>query len=418
MTDMMKPLTDDPRDYTFFDAETRALPSKNLAYEDVTMCGAERYSLNAKVTVFTYAIGEGKTNAWVLRDFDDVLKWRDAPPDLQEQMSRMLKGEAWFVAGNSAFDRRVANRGIFRDRDIPYMPIRGVLDAFAQFTASNLPGKLEGASRAIGRKGKVDGGKALIQMFAPSNGCTPQSHPEEFEQFIGYGIQDTVELQQVFLSTRPLWRWEWEEFWASEVINDRGLPIDREFAVRAAALADTYVGQVNDLVKKFTRGHCWSVNQHVALANWVYDEIAYHPEASDILVKKYDEDVEGDGLVPAALSLARERVEKLIPFLERIDAEQGLTDDEFDLLQLLEVRQFGASATPKKFAKLLPMLNEADRLCGQYTFNGAQQTGRYSSRGVQVHNLTRAFVGMEDGNPDREVDAIEYINDLEIDDAR
>ena len=84
-----------------------------------------------------------------------------------------------------------------------------------------------------------------------------------------------------------------------------------------------------------------------------------------------------------------------------------LTDEEFDILQLLEVRLYGASATPKKFGKMLPMLDKSDRLCGQYTFNGAQQTGRFSSRGVQVHNLTRAHLG------DLEEPAIEFILELE-----
>ena len=90
-----------------------------------------------------------------------------------------------------------------------------------------------------------------------------------------------------------------------------------------------------------------------------------------------------------------------------------MTDEEFDVLQLPETRLFGASATPKKFAKTLPMLTDEDRLCGQYVFNGAQQTGRFS-RGVQVHNLTRAFVGMEDRAPEREAEAIEFINDLPL----
>lgn len=412
----MNTLSTDPDDFLFFDTETRALEGlQDPRWGDVTKSGAARYGKSCKVTIFRYCIGEdGPMRRWDLTDFDKTLRWVDAPPDLLAHLRRALKGEAWFVAWNSFFDRHVCNGGMVAPSKKKVLPVRVVLDAMAQAVASNLPAKLEGASRAIGRGGKVEQGKHLIALFAPAGGATPQSHPEEWEQFREYADVDVEELRQVFFATRPLWRWEWEQFWSSETINDRGLPIDRHFAERAAALADVYMDRVNVLVDQFTRGHCWSVNQHVALANWVMDEVEHIPEAADILVKKYEEDEEGDGLVAASLSLERTRVEKLITLLERRDEEMGLTDEEFDVLQLLETRLYGASATPKKFAKCLPMLDTRDRLCGQYVFNGAQQTGRYSSRGLQVHNLTRAFVGMEEKKPENEVEAIEFINDLEL----
>lgn len=412
----LRALSDNPNDFLFWDTETRALPDLlDPRWGDVTMSGAVRYSTSCLVTILTYCIGEdGPVKTWCTTDFDNPLRWRDAPPDLLDHLSRTLKGEAWFVAWNSFFDRHVSNQGIKKDRTGPILPVRCVLDAMAQAVASNLPAKLEGASRAIGRSGKVGEGDQYIQLFAPANGATPQSHPTEWDGFVHYAEVDTDELRHIFFATRPLWSWEWEQFWTSEHINDRGLPIDRHFVERAAGMADVYAGRVNELVDQFTRGACWSVNQHVALAKWVADEVDHLPEAADILVKKYEEDEEGDGLVAASLSLGRTRVEKLIAYFDRLDQEQGLTDEEFDVLQLLETRLFGASATPKKFAKTLPMLTDEDRLCGQYVFNGAQQTGRFSSRGVQVHNLTRAFVGMEDRAPEREAEAIEFINDLPL----
>jgi len=411
----MSVLSRDPQDFLFFDTETRALPDlEDPRWGDVTQAGAARYGKSCKVVVFRYCIGNGPMRRWDLDDFSKTLKWREAPPDLLEHLARALKGETWFVAWNSFFDRHVCNGGMVRPSAGPALPVRVVLDAMAQATASNLPAKLEGASRAIGRSGKVELGKHLIALFAPADGGTPQSHPVEWEQYKGYADVDVEELRAVFLATRPLWRWEWEQFWTSETINDRGLPIDAHFVARAKVLADAYMTQVDERVVEYTHGVCWSVNQHVALANWVADGVAHLPEAADILVKKYEEDAEGDGLVAAALSLSRDRVERLIAYLERLDEKQGLTDDEFDVLQLLETRLYGASATPKKFGKMLPMLDGRYRLCGQYTFNGAQQTGRFSSRGAQVHNLTRAFVGMEDQAPGREAEAIEFISEMEI----
>lgn len=420
---LMKPLTADPDDYCFFDTETRALPGlSDPRWGDVTKSGARRYASSCKVTILTYGIGAtGPVKAWVLPDFADTLRWLDAPHDLLKFLARALKGEAWLVAQNSFFDRNVCNRGMVAARRGDTLPIRCVLDLMAQGFASNLPGKLDLAAKALGFEGKDDKGKALIELFAPADGGTPQTHPAKWQQFIDYAIQDTEELRRVFLATRPLFVWEWEQFWASEYINDIGLPIDRPFATQAARMADAYAAEVDVKIKGLTRyraggksalGHgCYSVNQHKALADYVYDALGHLPEATDILVKKYEENDEGDGMIASSLSLERTRVEKLIAYLERLDADQGLTDEEYDILQLLEVRLFGASATPKKFAKMLPMLDAKDRLGGQYTFNGAQQTGRFSSRGVQVHNLTRAHLG------DLEEEAIEFILDLENENA-
>jgi len=412
----MTPLSVDPDDFCFADTETRGLPGlEDPRWGDVTQCGAVRYGTSCRVVIFRYAIGNGPIQRWDLEDFNGFLDWDTAPDDLREFRLRALKGDAWFVFYNSFFDRNVVNGGMNQPSDtLLALPVRSTLDAMAQAVASNLPTKLDGAAKAVGHKGKLDQGKALIQLFAPAGGGTPETHPDEWEMYKIYADDDVDALRAVYFATRPLWRWEWEEFWTSETINDRGLPIDRHFITRAAALADTYASQVNDLIVKHTHDACWSVNQHVALAHWVADGVEHLPEASDILVKKYVEDEAGDGLIAASLSLSRDRVEKLIVFLERLDAERGLTDEEFDVLQLLEVRLYGASATPKKFAKAIPMLDERGRIGGQYTFNGAQQTGRYSSRGLQVHNLTRAFVGMEDRAPEREAAAIEFICELEI----
>ena len=56
--------------------------------------------------------------------------------------------------------------------------------------------------------------------------------------------------------------------------------------------------------------------------------------------------------------------------------------------RVLEMRRYGASTTPAKFGRILDQALDAT-LYGSYAFNGAPQTGRYSSRGVQIHNLAR-----------------------------
>jgi len=58
------------------------------------------------------------------------------------------------------------------------------------------------------------------------------------------------------------------------------------------------------------------------------------------------------------------------------------------VLRLLQIRLYGGSKTPAKFQKMLDSHVDGV-LFGQYVFNGAAQTGRASSKGVQIHNLAR-----------------------------
>ena len=81
--------------------------------------------------------------------------------------------------------------------------------------------------------------------------------------------------------------------------------------------------------------------------------------------------------------------------LEARHANGGLDPDETKAREAATLRLYGAGASPKKFARL-----EAQQvdgvLRGQYRFAGAGQTGRLTSRGAQIQNLTRDVLG-EDG---------------------
>ena len=73
----------------------------------------------------------------------------------------------------------------------------------------------------------------------------------------------------------------------------------------------------------------------------------------------------------------------------------ALTADETKALEVATLRLYGAGTSPKKFARLDAQQVDGV-LRGQYRFAGAGQTGRLSSRGAQIHNLTRDVLG-EDG---------------------
>lgn len=415
----MSTLSDDINDFCFIDTETKALPwTAGTPDESVVNVGAYRYAKCAVVTVIQYAIGDGPVHVSAFKDFDPTRRFIWAygfvPEELIRFHERALKGKAWYVPWNATFDRLMMNASVKHCVIRPDMTI----DAMAQAVASNLPAKLEGASRAIGRHGKAASGKDGIKMFTGADWTThtPQTNPEEWREFAyGYGAQDIEETRAVFKATRPLPRKEWEEYWVSEKINDRGMAVDVDFCDRAAAMAELNSRHLDARMNRLTGGAISKVTQRERIANWLYDKTP-HVEARDTLVKAWtaEDDVTGeeDEIVPSKLSVASDRLDAYINYLETLDEREGLTDEEFELLEIAEARSIGASATPAKFQKIVDQ-HDGGRLKGQYVFNGAQQTGRFSSRGVQVHNLVRASLSNKE-HPERELDAIDLINTLEI----
>lgn len=402
----------DPSFYCFIDTETRSAV-------DVTTGGAYRHTAEGRVIIVTYAIGDGAVQEWCVRSFADKdrLNWQDAPEDLYRHLLRVRRGDAWFVAWNAGFDRLAMNYGIDvidpeKLGGAPVIPVEGFLDAMAQAVKSHLPPDLLGASQMNGSPiPKQEGGKDLIRLFSVEGGAaTPASHPDEWARFRSYARDDVAALRDIWQTTLPLDAQEWAEYWVNERINDRGLPVDVRFAERAAALAALNRERANTDVAEISRGALHSVMQSSAMLDWVAARVEHLPEALRILTSEIAAGEEDDEHT-VKMSLEGPRVEALVAYLERLDAEQGLTDEEFDALLMLEARQNGASATPSKFIKMLPMLHEG-RIKGQYVFNGAPATGRFSSRGLQMHNLTRATVtraGEKFGTRDDELDFIELV---------
>lgn len=396
-------LSTDPDDFCFIDTETRSFDDTPPEYASVTDCGAYKYRHHAHVIVLTYAIGNAPVQRVALdTGFDQPMYWKQLPLDLRQFTNKVNAGKGWFVAWNAGFDRLMTNA---QDGWIA-TPVDGWVDAMAQAVASNLPPSLAGASKFAGLEGKVEEGKELIRLFCSPGGATPQTHPDEWERFKHYATVDTQELRAIWQATRPLSRAEWEVYWANEEINDRGIAIDQPFIRAAARIADVDRERTNEKLAEITCGKVTKVTQVKRLVDWTYD-MAPHAAVRELMVKSWRDPDEADEREPESLGLARERIEAILAFYDALEEKQdGLDDVDIRIADALDLRLWGGSATPGKFGKMLTMA-DGGRLRGQYVFNGAAQTLRFSSRGVQVHNLTRSTLG------EKEADAIELIASLE-----
>ena len=380
-----------PENLVFFDWESRCrVPIK---------WGAYRYAIEAEPILLSYAIGMGPVQLVDLRG--RCITWDDLPADFK---AAFAAGKI-FCAFNVGFDRAVWNYAL---PGSPFLPAGRVIDARATALAHNLPDDLQSVSKRLGGPGKVKGGKALIAKFCGDKAIMPDQDPAEWEVFRSYAIRDTFELRRVFTLMQPaLTAYDWAVFQANEVVNDTGAGADLQFCEQAARLAAEEAVRIGGRLAELTDGVINSIHQHERIAEWVYDRLTY-TDALAIMSTVFKEEPE-DGSDEAAvehtkLTIRRGVVERLLDYLRA----QGC--DDRVLMEVLELREFGASAAPKKFQAILDQHIDG-RLYGQFMFNGAGQTGRFSGRGVQLQNLTRTTLGKDaaddygyweksDGSPD------------------
>jgi DNA polymerase len=357
---------------------------------DLKAAGTFRYVAEAstRAIVLAYAIGDAPARTW--HADGAILDWDNTPDDLHAAFER----GATFAAWHASFDAAVWN---FATLGFPFLAPERVIDPMIQAGVSNLPTDLESASRYLGRAGKQKDGKELIRLFC-IEGADPNAHPEEWQRFLSYARQDVEEMREVYRRTRPLPAEEWRQYWAFEHINQRGVTIDMPFVRGAAILAAQDAVAIGRRLGELTDKAVTKVTQAKRLAAWMHDALVDATMREALTVGASDDEVDDeddDGGEPSKLSLTRDRVERVLAMLDVKRANGGLSPDETKAHEAATLRVYGAGAAPKKFARL-----EAQQvdgvLRGQYRFAGAGQTGRMTSRGAQIQNLTRDVLG-EDG---------------------
>jgi DNA polymerase len=359
--------------------------------------GTYRYVCDADAIIAAYAIGDGPQCVIAVPDFPRTLRWSDMPADFHAFQARVARGEAVWAAWNAGFDRAVWN---YACDGFPLLAPHMIIDVMAQAVASGLASDLATAAKQSGSSHKAESGKELIKLFCvpknepkpnsrtkPKGMGTPIKNPVEWKQFCDYAGDDVVAMRSVFKGTRQLPWIEWTHYWAGERINERGVAVDLRMVAHAAKLADQDQFLAREELSRLTGGYVDSVNQVARMTTWLLDrrDRGLPAIGVDYLIKRAEE-IDDDGVItrPAKLHLTRQQVERLIALLQTTPKTQA----NAATLRLLQIRLYGGSKTPVKFSRMLGQHVDG-LLMGQYQFNGAAQTGRFSSKGVQVHNLAR-----------------------------
>lgn len=288
-----------------------------------------------------------------------------------------------FVAHNANFERLVLSR-IFDYAPGTFIPPERFIDTMAMGRSLGFPGSLADLSRALHVEEKDSAGTALIQLFCvPSKktgrAATPEERPEEWAAFCRYAIQDVDTMVEVYtaLTTRygGFPKGEREVWNADQRINDRGILVDAELAVRcmdiAAVVKDLHLrhmGVISGLANPN------STAQVLAWVNRRLVEAGVMDGQNDIPVFK-------DTGAPLK-SVDKASVAYLL----------SRTDLPRDVRTFLEERTASNAASVAKFKAMTNRLGVGNRVRGTIQYFGAH-TGRWAGRGVQLQNLPSVTAG-------------------------
>lgn len=225
-----------------------------------------------------------------------------------------------------------------------------------------LPLSLEGVGAVLGlEKQKLSEGKNLIKHFCvPCNptkvngGRTrnmPYHDKDKWELFKSYNLRDVeteIGIKQK-LSRFPVSDFIWDEYHLDQEINDRGVGVDMAFVSNAIRLDEI---SKNTLTKK--------IQNKTGLDN---------PNS----VQQMKEWLSDNGLQTE--TLGKKAVAEMIK------------DVPEDIANILALRQQLAKSSVKKYTAMKKAVCLDSRVRGMFQFYGANRTGRFAGRLVQLQNL-------------------------------
>jgi DNA polymerase len=200
--------------------------------------------------------------------------------------------------------------------------------------------------------------KQNIFMTSQSNRVLPHHEPEKWQLFKNYCIQDVVTEMAVEqrLSTFPVPEQEQSLWVLDQMINAWGVTVDMDLIEGAIHCSDITTSELmKEAVQISGLSNPKSVQQ---LSKWLSAETG--EEVTD---------------------LKKDNVKELIK-----------TTDNDTARRMLELRQELSKTSVKKYAAMLAAVCSDGRVRGLLQFYGANRTGRWAGRLVQVQNLPRNYL--------------------------
>ena len=322
---------------------------------DLSKCGVYKYSSspNFEILLFGFSVDGGEV------EVVDVACGEEIPADILAALSdeSVIK---W--AFNAMFERVCLSNYLGEWLEPESWKCSMVWSA-----TLGLPLSLENVGAVLGlEKQKLSEGKDLIRYFCvpckptKTNGGRTRNLPEhdreKWERFKEYNFRDVeAEMQiQQRLAKFPVLDFVWEEYWQDQEINDRGIGVDMEMVARAIAMDGRSKSELSTAMQELTELE--NPNSVQQMKQWLSE----NGMETDSLDKK---------AVAELLKTAPE-----------------------PLGEALALRQQLARSSVKKYQAMENAVCADSRAHGMFQFYGANRTGRYSGRIIQLQNLPQNHI--------------------------
>ena len=322
---------------------------------DLSKCGVYRYvqSINFEILLFAYSIDKGPVH---------VVNVKEKEPIPEEVLKALTDNSVKKYAYNAVFERVCLSKHLGYPVGMYLSPDGWFCDMIHAATLG-LPLSLENVGIVLGlEKQKLSIGKSLIKYFCvpcnptKTNGYRTRNLPhhdrEKWNEFIEYNKRDVETEIEIHnrLSKFPVLEQEWDNYHLDQRINDLGIMIDMDFVEHAIKCDEE--NQENNIEKAKMITGVDNPNSPKQLKEWLLEQ----------------------GMIG-------------VDSLSKADVTRLLKDATGNVEEILRLRQDIAKSSVKKYIAMQNVVGKDLRARGLIQFYGANRTGRFSGRLIQVQNL-------------------------------
>ena len=324
---------------------------------DIKESGAYKYieSPDFEILIIGYALDDSPVK------IVDLAQGEEMPEEFEEAL---LDPDCVKVAHNAVFERLSFKR-------IGYnVPAEQWYCTSVKAAYCGLPLSLDGVSKALNLTyKKLDTGKALIKYFScpckatQVNGMRtrnyPEHAPEKWEMYKEYNKYDVLAEREIFkrLEAYIIPDIERKMYVLDQNINDRGILVDMELAESAIAVDNTYTSILTQHAQQLTGLE--NPNSPAQIRQWIEKTTGH-----------------------AVLSLSKESMPDLLEEFKNYP----------EVIELLNIRKKLSKTSIKKYYAMLNCAMKDNRCRGLFQFYGANRTGRWAGRLLQLQNLSKNHI--------------------------
>ena len=322
---------------------------------DLPKCGVYAYAEHPsfEILLFAYAFDDEETQVVDLKCGERL------PPRVLDALTDPAITKTAF---NAAFERTCIGRCLGKRLDAAQWQCTAVQSAMLA-----LPLSLEGVGEVLGiERKKLKEGGDLVRYFSlpckptKANGQRtrnlPEHAPEKWQRFKEYCVRDVDAEREIRarLQGYPIPAKEQELYRLDQEINDRGIMVDPVLVARAIECDEQYREKTTKRAYELTG--LANPNSPAQLKEWL----------------------EGQGTQVDTLD--KKAVRALLPGAEG------------DVLEVLKLRLLMAKTSVKKYEAIRRSVCADGRVHGLLQFYGANRTGRWAGRLVQIQNLPQNHI--------------------------